>query len=40
MFINEKVLLANINDYLLKKDGGSRNGVINKIAIGDSKEFF
>jgi hypothetical protein len=40
MFINEKVLLANINDYLLKGSAGSRNGTINKIDIGDTKEFF
>lgn len=39
MVINEKVLLANINEYLLKNNNGSRNGVINKIAIGESKQF-
>ena len=41
MFINEKVLLANINEYLLRDPvNKSKNGLINKIAIGESKQFF
>lgn len=39
MVINEKVLLANINEYLLKEDNGTRNGSISKIAIGESTSF-
>jgi hypothetical protein len=39
MVINEKVLLKNINDYLLRNADGSRNGIVNQIAIGESKQF-
>lgn len=39
MIINERVLLANINDYLLRDVTGNKNGVINKIAIGEPKQF-
>jgi hypothetical protein len=39
MVINEKILLANINDYLLRETNGSKNGAINTIAIGESKQF-
>jgi len=41
MAVNEKVLLANINEYLLRDvNTKSRNGVVNKIAIGEPKVFF
>lgn len=41
MFINEKILLANINEYLLRDPATkTKNGLINKIAIWDSKQFF
>ena len=41
MFVNEKILLANINDYLLRDPlTQTKNGLINKIAIGDPKQFF
>ncbi len=41
MFINEKILLANINEYLLREPvTKSKNWVINKIAIGEPKSFF
>lgn len=39
MVINEKILLANINDYLLRDANGARNGSVNTIAIGESKQF-
>jgi len=39
MVINEKILLANINEYLLREDDGTKNGNITKIAIGESKQF-
>ena len=39
MVINEKILLANINDYLLRDANGTRNGTVNTIAIGESKQF-
>lgn len=41
MFVNEKILLANINEYLLRDPSTkAKNGVINKIAIGEPKTFF
>lgn len=39
MVINERVLLANINEYLLKDGNGTRNGSIAKIAIGEPKQY-
>jgi hypothetical protein len=39
MVINEKVLLTNINEYLLRENNGSKNGTIEKIAIGEPKSF-
>lgn len=41
MFVNEKILLANINEYLLRDPvSKEKNGLINKIAIGEPKQFF
>ena len=41
MFINEKILLANINEYLLKDPvTQTKNWLINKIAIAEPKQFF
>ncbi len=41
MFINEKILLANIDEYLLRDPvTQTKNGLINKISIGDPKSFF
>ncbi len=41
MFVNEKILLANINEYLLRDPVSKiKNGLINKIAIGEPKQFF
>ncbi|HMS91496.1 MAG TPA: hypothetical protein PKC87_04710 [Candidatus Absconditabacterales bacterium] len=41
MFVNEKILLANINEYLLREPlTKARNGLVNKIAIGEPKQFF
>ena len=41
MFVNEKILLANINEYLLREPASNiKNGIINKISIGDPKQFF
>jgi len=41
MFVNEKILLANINEYLLRDPLTKiKNGLINKIAIGEPKQFF
>ncbi|MEI6773918.1 MAG: hypothetical protein WCL18_03785 [bacterium] len=41
MFVNEKILLANINEYLLRDPiTKAKNGLVNKIAIGDPKQFF
>jgi hypothetical protein len=41
MFINEKILLANINEYLLRDPlTKSKNGLINKISIGEPKKYF
>jgi hypothetical protein len=41
MFVNEKILLANINEYLLRDPATKmKNGLINKIAIGEPKQFF
>lgn len=41
MFVNEKILLANINEYLLRDPATkAKNGLINKIAIGEPKQFF
>lgn len=41
MAVNEKILLANINEYLLREiRNKSKNGVVNKIAIGEPKQFF
>lgn len=41
MFVNEKILLANINEYLLRDPvTKAKNGLINKIAIGEPKQFF
>ena len=41
MFVNEKILIANINEYLLRDPATkTKNGLINKIAIGDPKQFF
>ena len=39
MLINEKVLLANINWYLLQDSDGSSNGNITQIVIGEPKQF-
>jgi len=40
MSVNEKILLANINWYLLKNfDTKARNGIINKISIWDPIKF-
>lgn len=39
MVINEKVLLTNINEYLLKANDGSSNGTVSKIAIGEPKSY-
>lgn len=41
MFINEKILLANINEYLLRDPvTKAKNWLINKISIGEPKQFF
>ncbi|MCX6825262.1 MAG: hypothetical protein NTY80_03465 [candidate division SR1 bacterium] len=41
MFVNEKILLLNINEYLLKDPvAQTKNGLINKISIGEPKQFF
>lgn len=40
MAVNEKILLANINEYLLRDTNKIKNGLVNKIAIGESKQFF
>jgi hypothetical protein len=41
MAVNEKILLANINEYLLRDPVTKvKNGLINQIAIGEPKEFF
>lgn len=41
MSVNEKVLLANINEYLLRDPTTrAKNGIVNKIAIGEPKQFF
>ncbi len=41
MYINEKILLANINEYLLRDPVTKvKNWLINKIAIGETKPFF
>lgn len=41
MAVNEKILLANINEYLLRDPVTKiKNGLINKIAIGEPKDFF
>ena len=41
MFVNEKILLANINDYLVKDpQSTTKNWAINKINIGEPKQFF
>lgn len=41
MFVNEKILLANINEYLLRDPvTATKNGLINKISIGETKQFF
>ena len=40
MFVNEKILLANINEYLLRDTNKVKNGLVNKIAIGEPKPFF
>ncbi len=41
MAVNEKILLANINEYLLKNPVTKvKNGLVNKIAIGEPKQFF
>lgn len=39
MVINERVLLTNINEYLLKWSNGNLNGNISKIAIGEPKQY-
>lgn len=39
MVINEKILLSNINEYLLKDDRWSKNGLVSKIAIGESQQY-
>ena len=39
MVINEKVLLTNINEYLLKDHNGSSNGSVSKIAIGEPTQY-
>jgi len=41
MAVNEKILLANINEYLLRDPvTKAKNGLVNKIAIGEPKQFF
>ena len=41
MAVNEKILLANINEYLLRDPVSKiKNGLINQIAIGEPKDFF
>lgn len=45
MAVDERILLANINDYLLsvdinKSQSRSKNGNINRISIGDSTPYF
>lgn len=40
MAVNEKILLANINEYLLRDADKAKNGVVNKISIGDPQQFF
>jgi hypothetical protein len=41
MAVNEKILLANINEYLLRDPVTKRkNGLINQISIGEPKDFF
>ncbi len=41
MFVNEKILLANINEYLLRDPVTQvKNGLINQIAIWEPKQFF
>lgn len=41
MAVNEKILLANINEYLLRDPVTKiKNGLVNKIAIGEPKQFF
>ena len=37
--INEKVLLANINEYLLKDAQGNKNGKLNFLHIGEPQHF-
>lgn len=40
MAVNEKILLANINEYLLRDSTTkAKNWVVNKISIGEPKEF-
>jgi len=39
MRVDEKIILANINEYLLRSEEKTRNGQINKIEIGDSEIF-
>jgi len=39
MFVNETVILANINEYLLKWGSRTKNGDINKIEIGEPEPF-
>lgn len=41
MAVNEKILLANINEYLLRNPvTKTKNGLVNKISIGEPKQFF
>lgn len=41
MAVNEKILLTNINEYLLRDPiTKTKNWLINKIVIGESKDFF
>ncbi len=41
MAVNEKILLANINEYLLRDfSTKTRNWTVNKIDIGEPKQFF
>ncbi len=37
--VNEKILLVNINEYLLKDVSGVKNGKLNAIRIGEPKNF-
>ncbi len=41
MSVNEKIILANINEYLLRDPVSKiKNGLVNKIAIGEPAQYF